>query len=395
MSAKHTAWNEFSSAMALAMICLYTGDLSTHTTKYISPALTQKVFANMRRVGKGCSGVETPLFKGMLVARVPEEQSDAEEHSTDGGSRSRDYKAEDKGDEAGKGQQGRMIDELDRDEGVVLMSEKEEKKAEEEAVEVVTTTKLIIEVVAAVSEIVSAATIVPAATKTAASVKLVIPSTRRRRGVVIRDPEEESSAKTPTEAKSKDKGKGIMVEELTPIKKKQQVELDEAYARKLHEKLNQNIDLEVTIDHVKQKAKENPYVQRLDYFKEMSYDDIRPIFEANFNSNIEFLLKSKEKIEEEENRVIKSINETLAQKATKRRRLNEEAEDVEELKQHLEIMPDEDDDLIMLVKRRCPLLRFTLDQMLNAVRLRVEEQSEMSLELIRFTRQQLQEGQHD
>nr|GEV41669.1 ribonuclease H-like domain-containing protein [Tanacetum cinerariifolium] len=39
------------------------GDLSTHTIRYISPALTQKVFANMRRVGKGFSGVVTPLFE--------------------------------------------------------------------------------------------------------------------------------------------------------------------------------------------------------------------------------------------------------------------------------------------------------------------------------------------
>nr|GEW74093.1 hypothetical protein [Tanacetum cinerariifolium] len=39
--------------------------------------------------------------------------------------------------------------------------------------------------------------------------------------------------------------------------------------------------------------------------------------------------------------------------------------------------------LILLVERRYPLSRFTLDQMLNAVRLQVEEQSEMSLELIR------------
>nr|GFD29235.1 hypothetical protein [Tanacetum cinerariifolium] len=43
---------------------------------------------------------------------------------------------------------------------------------------------------------------------------------------------------------------------------------------------------------------------RLDYFKGMYYDDIRPIFEAKFNSNIEFLLKSKEQIEEEENRAL-------------------------------------------------------------------------------------------
>nr|GFC71635.1 hypothetical protein [Tanacetum cinerariifolium] len=70
LSAKRTSWNEFSSAMASVVICLSTGrkfnfpgDLSTHATKYISPALTQKVFANMRRVRKGFSGVETPLFE--------------------------------------------------------------------------------------------------------------------------------------------------------------------------------------------------------------------------------------------------------------------------------------------------------------------------------------------
>nr|GEZ28578.1 hypothetical protein [Tanacetum cinerariifolium] len=44
---------------------------------------------------------------------------------------------------------------------------------------------------------------------------------------VIRDPEEESSEKTPTETKSKDKGKDILVEEPKPIKKKQQVKMDE------------------------------------------------------------------------------------------------------------------------------------------------------------------------
>nr|GFD54978.1 hypothetical protein [Tanacetum cinerariifolium] len=41
----------------------------SHTTRYISPALTQKVFANMRRVRKGCSGIETPLFDNMLQVR--------------------------------------------------------------------------------------------------------------------------------------------------------------------------------------------------------------------------------------------------------------------------------------------------------------------------------------
>nr|GEW82488.1 hypothetical protein [Tanacetum cinerariifolium] len=54
---------------------------------------------------------------------------------------------------------------------------------------------------------------------------------RRRKGVVIRDPEEIA---TPSiiihfEPRSKDKGKGIMVEEPKPLKKHAQIEQDEAY----------------------------------------------------------------------------------------------------------------------------------------------------------------------
>nr|GEU58988.1 hypothetical protein [Tanacetum cinerariifolium] len=49
------------------MVRAQVGDLSSHTTKYSSPALTQKVFANIRMVGNGLSGVETSLFEGMLV----------------------------------------------------------------------------------------------------------------------------------------------------------------------------------------------------------------------------------------------------------------------------------------------------------------------------------------
>nr|GEW75090.1 hypothetical protein [Tanacetum cinerariifolium] len=119
MSAKRTSWNEFGSSMASAVICLssgrkfnfskyifdslvgnvdsttkfymyphfllliirkYVGDLSTHTTKYTSHALTQKVFANMRRVGKGFFGVETPLFEGMLVEQHVDEEGDTDKN---------------------------------------------------------------------------------------------------------------------------------------------------------------------------------------------------------------------------------------------------------------------------------------------------------------------------
>nr|GFA43663.1 hypothetical protein [Tanacetum cinerariifolium] len=163
--------------------------------------------------------------------------------------------------------------------------------------------------------------------KVVALVKATVPSTRQKRGVVIKDPEEESSAKTPTETTSKDKGK--------------------------------------------------------------------------------------EQIKEEESRAIASINETPTQKEAKRRKLIEEAKEAESIKQHLQRVPDEDDDvfteatplarkvpvvdyqIILLVERRYPITKFTLEQMLNVVRLQVEEESEMSLELIKFTRKQLQEAQHN
>nr|GEW07056.1 hypothetical protein [Tanacetum cinerariifolium] len=380
MSAKRISWNEFSLAMASAVICLSTGRKFSFS-KYIFDRLARNVDSTSKfymyprfiqllikkQLGKGFSGIETPLFEGMIVEQVIKEGGAEEEHveedtAAQGDDTTRIDALEDTMmDDASN--QGRMINDLDKDNVVALMDDKEEEKKEEEAkvgevdqedepakvhevVEVVTTAKLIIEVFTAASETITAATTtvstaelqVPAATITAAPVRVAAASTRRRKGVVIKDPKEESSRVIHADTKSKDKGKGIM---------------------------------DVTIDHVKKKAKEDPAVQRyqvikkrpqteaqaqknmiiylknvagfrLDYFKGMSYDDIRPIFEAKFNSNIEFLLKTKEQMKEEEKRALQSINETPAQKVAKRRKLNEEVED---LKIHLEIVLDEDDDV--------------------------------------------------
>nr|GEU42311.1 xylulose kinase-1 [Tanacetum cinerariifolium] len=384
-------------------------DLLTHTTKYTSPALTQKVFANMRRVGKGFSGVETPLFEGMPVGQEIEEEGDVDEHVKDvtvgddahgddtaahgevptvtqepsipsptptystttttsislfnisgttnsttitsaldacaALTRRVEHLEYDKVAQALEitklKRRGMMIAKIDKDDVVILMDDKEEDKKEEEAkivesaqedeikpaevqvvVDVVTTVKLITKVVTATSETVTAI-----------------------------------SAFIPTEPK--------------PLKKKQQIKIDKEYARKLHAELNNDIDWDVAIDHVKLKAKEDPVVKRykamkrkpqtkaqarknmmmylknvagfkLDYFKGMSYDDIRLIFEAKFNLNVDFLLKTKEQMEEEENRALQTINVTPTEKAAKRRKLNKEEED---LKRHFEILPDEDDDV--------------------------------------------------
>nr|GFA57163.1 hypothetical protein [Tanacetum cinerariifolium] len=388
MNAKRTSWNEFSSAMASAVICLSAGrkfnfskyifeslvrnvdssskfymypmfiqliiqnqlgNLSTHTTKYTSHALTPKDFANTRRVGKGFSGVEKPLFEGMLVAGKLEEQGDTEEQVQDnvddaaqgadtgvsgdvvqdqsipsptpppqqpqdlpstsqlkkwvkklerdnkvkvlklrrlkkvGTSQRIESSADTDMEDASN--QGRMIADLDRDTGVALMDDEGTKKKAEDAQ-------------VAGDEHVKG--------RQAKIYQINLDHASKVLSMKEDEPEVHEALDVVTTAK--------LITEVVAAKK-QQVEMDEEYARKLHEELNKDIDWSVATDHVKQKAKEDSYVQRY---------------------------QSKEQIEEEENRAIESINETPAQKAAKRRKLNEKVED---LKQHLEIVPDEDDDV--------------------------------------------------
>nr|GFB57161.1 hypothetical protein [Tanacetum cinerariifolium] len=195
----------------------------------------------MRRVGKGCSGVETPLFEGMIAAREPEnqghaeEQGDEEEQGNGNNAVEEHVTAVDDRIESSDdthmedmSNQGRRINESEKDQGAKMMTEKETEEVRinpddpqvegrqvdiyhidmdhatkvfsmqedepkiQEAVEVVTTAKLITKVIAAVSETVSApavvqadvpAALVNAATvmTTAAPVKVAVPSTRRRK----------------------------------------------------------------------------------------------------------------------------------------------------------------------------------------------------------------------
>nr|GFD35388.1 hypothetical protein [Tanacetum cinerariifolium] len=80
----------------------------------------------------------------------------------------------------------------------------------------------------------------------------------------------------------------------------------------------------------------------MDYFKGMSYDDIHLIFEKYFNSNVAFLEKTKEQTEEEDNKALKRKTKSSKEKAVKKQKLDEE---VEELKKHLQIVPNDDDDV--------------------------------------------------
>ncbi|GJY77476.1 hypothetical protein Tco_0482592 [Tanacetum coccineum] len=70
LSAKTTAWNEFSSTMASTIICLATNQ-KFNFSKYIFDNMVKNVdsmiFGNMKREGKGFSVRVTPLFQTMMV----------------------------------------------------------------------------------------------------------------------------------------------------------------------------------------------------------------------------------------------------------------------------------------------------------------------------------------
>nr|GEX22024.1 hypothetical protein [Tanacetum cinerariifolium] len=215
MSAKRTTWNEFSSSMASAVICLSTsrkfnfskaqvGDLSSHTTKYSLIALTQKVFENMRRVGKGCSGVETSLFKGIIVAQ----------------------------------QVGEGAAEVNVDDVLAAGVANED-----------TTNVNVDDVNAAVAKDVKDAEIKDDADE----------GERRQCNDEISSIEEEAINRSPRQKEHDD-----VVRNMVGFK--------------------------------------------MDYFRGMSYDDIRPIFEKKFNYNVAFLEKTKEQMEEEDSKALKRKN---------------------------------------------------------------------------------------
>nr|GEZ94715.1 hypothetical protein [Tanacetum cinerariifolium] len=150
----------------------------------------------MRRVGKGLSGVDTPLFEGMLVPQqVNDDVSDdvvdvvADAKPT---SPSLATTPPHQQELIPSTSQGR----LEKSQALVyhLDLEHADKVLIDDRVAATTT---------------AASTITAAPMTTASAV-------RRRNGVVIRDPEETTTASVivHSEPKSKDKGKGILAEEL-------------------------------------------------------------------------------------------------------------------------------------------------------------------------------------
>nr|GEU52651.1 hypothetical protein [Tanacetum cinerariifolium] len=312
MSTKRMSWNEFSSSMALAVICLLTGR-KFNFSKYIFDSLVRNVERRnklkvsklriLKRVGTS-QRVDTSedtvmdyvSKQGKIIANI-DANEDVTLADVDVVAKEVEVEKTAKIDENAD-VQGRQAESqaqiyqfnLKHADKVLSMQDDEVEPAElQEVVEVVTTTKLMTEVVTAANATITATT----TSITVAAITAALSAAKRRKGVEIRDPEETATPSIiiHSEPKSKDKRKGIMVEEPKPLKKQAQIEQDEAY---------------------------------------------------RFNSNVAFLEKTREQIEEEDSKTLKRTSESQAEKAAKKQKLDEE---VEELKKHLQIVPNDEDDV--------------------------------------------------
>nr|GEX17841.1 hypothetical protein [Tanacetum cinerariifolium] len=273
ISAKRTSWNEFSSSMASAVICLSTGDADevhvedvnaagVATEGVVSVANDELLTAKLERRNK---------LKVLKLKRLKRVGSAQRIDTSD------DTVVDDVSKHRG------IIANIDADEDVILEDAKDVAVEKSEVVTAASDT-----ITAASTTITAVDVSVPAATINVAPILTAAPS------------------------------KGILVEEPKPLKKQAQIEQDEKYARQLEAELNNNIDWDDVIDHVHKKAKQK------------------------FNSNVAFLLKTKEQIDEEERRALKRLNESQEDKALKKQKLDEE---VKELKRHVQIVPNDKDDV--------------------------------------------------
>ncbi|GJR16926.1 hypothetical protein Tco_0965453 [Tanacetum coccineum] len=220
--------------------------MATHNRTYVAPSHTKKIFANMRRQGKDFSGrlhryfqqwwfkLKKKPVKNKKTAQAQEITSlklRVKKLEKKGGSRThmlrRLYKvgrservvSSDEaslGDQEDASKQGRKIDDIDADTGITLDITHFDADKDMFGVHDLD--------VSAAKEIVNAATITEdeiTLAQALAELKSVKPKLS------------ESITTTTTTIPSKDKGKGIMVEELLKMKKKDQISFDEQEAIRL------------------------------------------------------------------------------------------------------------------------------------------------------------------
>nr|GEY08015.1 putative reverse transcriptase domain-containing protein [Tanacetum cinerariifolium] len=318
---------------------------------------------------------------------------------------------------------------MDLDHSSKVLSMQEDDSGVQEVVKVVTTAKLIIEVVtAAASQVSAASTTIPAASATIPATSVTFPAakptipvaaptvvaayTKRRKGVIIRDPEEELPLKNPVETPVvKDKGKGILVETLKPMKKNDQIEMDAEYARKKRLEVVEDedddlfveatpltskvpvVDYQIVLIDNKPRFKiiradetHQLYISFATLLKNFDREDLETLwrivkdkFSTSKPTNFldEYLLLTlKTMFEEPDGQDAIWINQKSVHGLSFVKRWKLLASCGVHVITLLKVQ------LFLLVERRYPLLRFTLEQLVNMTRLQVKEENHNILQHI-------------
>nr|GEV46170.1 putative ribonuclease H-like domain-containing protein [Tanacetum cinerariifolium] len=171
---------------------------------------------------------------------------------------------------------------------------------------------------------------------------------RRRRGVVIQDPMETTSTFfMHSEVQSKDKGKELNADinwnaVIKQVKRSER--LNDAVMK--YQALKRKPVTEVQARKNKIIYLKNMPGYKMNYFKRMTYSEIRPLFEKYYNYNQAFLEEVNEEVTVPEKEVEvedhKREGESLEKEITKKQKIDEKAE---ELKSYLQIVSNDDDDV--------------------------------------------------
>nr|GEX26598.1 hypothetical protein [Tanacetum cinerariifolium] len=259
---------------------------------YKSPTLTQKVFANIRRAEKGFSGVETPLFDSMLVQPQPQAKEGVEIPIAPAPpSTTRGYI-----------QTGGKIAAIDADEGIILVDE--ELDEEEVAMDAESHGRLNQEDVNAASK-----------------------------GVIAVSAPELVSAAEPTVFDDED---------VTMTMAQTLIKLKAEKARILDEQIEENIDWSAVAEQVQERHLDsirkyqnlkkkavsiaqgrktminylkNMAGYKMEFFKGMTYDKVRPIFEREYKK-VQTLFKPDKDVHETKKKRV--ADETLLQESFKK-----------------------------------------------------------------------------
>nr|GEW14732.1 hypothetical protein [Tanacetum cinerariifolium] len=276
---------------------------------YTSSALTQKVFANMRRVGKGFSGVKTPLFAIMLV----QPQADVEEDDLE---------------------QDKIAQALE-----ILKLKQRVKKLEKKRKSKSSGLKRLRKVGGRIEAIDADEDITMVDVKTQVDLGVELQGRKDDGNAAIKD------ASDPTVFDDEEVTMNI-AQTLINMKAEKTRLLNEQMAKRLHdeekyEDKQENIDWNVVVEQIQEKNLENirkyqslkrkqifiaqarknmiVYLKnmagyKMEYFKGMTYKKVRPIFEREYNK-VQTLFKPNKDEEPTKKRVVR---ETLLQESFKK-----------------------------------------------------------------------------